>query len=220
MHICTIIVARLYIILIIFNFTPFVLSLLHLHNQRPFLSYTHSHRQNQKSTTKIKNQPQNHPQTPQNQTHPHTDSPTETERSGSALVTDRCAWIDALLVVLGSEFLSPCLDWRSSRRAWIGVLLAVLGSEFQIGVVLGSKFQMEISDRHLNFRCKFQLGSKFQIGAVLLAQIEISESLEQRGLLERSENVGIERSFREDSRTESREWKESLLSGKRGFEIK
>ena len=31
-------------------------------------------------TDKIKNQPQNKPQTPQNQTHPHTDTPTETER--------------------------------------------------------------------------------------------------------------------------------------------
>ena len=63
------------------------------------------------------------------------------------LVADWCAWIGALLVVLGSEFLSPCLDRRSSRRAWIGVLLAVLGSEFQIDAVLGSEFQMEISDR-------------------------------------------------------------------------
>ena len=130
-------------------------------------------------------------------------------------MTDRCAWIDALLVVLGSEFLSPCLDWRSSRRAWIGVLLAVLGSEFQIGAVLGSEFQMEISDRHLNFRWKFQLGSEFQISAVLLAWIEISKSLEQRGVLERSENVGIERSFGEDSRIESCELRESLLSGER-----
>ena len=80
---------------------------------------------------------------------------------------------------------------------------------------------MEISDRHLNFRWKFQLGSEFQISAVLLAWIEISKSLEQRGVLERSENVGIEWSFRKDSRIESRElresseWRESLLSGER-----
>ena len=40
--------------------------------------------------------------------------------------------------------------------------------------------------------------------------------------IERSENVGIERSFREYSRTESREWRERerLMSGERGFEIK
>ena len=40
--------------------------------------------------------------------------------------------------------------------------------------------------------------------------------------IERSEKVGIERSFREDSRIEAPEWreKERLLSGERGFEIK
>ena len=38
--------------------------------------------------------------------------------------------------------------------------------------------------------------------------------------IERSENVGIERGFREDSRTKSREWRERLVSGERGFEIK
>ena len=38
--------------------------------------------------------------------------------------------------------------------------------------------------------------------------------------IERSENVGIERRFREDSRTKSREWRERLVSGERGFEIK
>ena len=38
--------------------------------------------------------------------------------------------------------------------------------------------------------------------------------------IEMSENVGIERSFREDSRIESREWREGLVSEERGFEIK
>ena len=96
---------------------------------------------------------------------------------------------------------SACLDWRSSHCAWIRVLLAVLGSEFQ----------MEISDRRLNFRWKFQLGSEFQIGALLPTWIEILErSLEYRGVLERSEKVGIKRSFKEDSRIESREWRERV----------
>ena len=89
-------------------------------------------------------------------------------------MADRRAWIG----VLGSAFFSSCLDQRSSHRAWIGVLLAVLGLEFQIGVVLGSEFQMEILDRRLNFKWKFQLGSEFQISVVLPAWIEILESLE------------------------------------------
>ena len=38
--------------------------------------------------------------------------------------------------------------------------------------------------------------------------------------IERSENVGTERSFREDSRTESHDLREMLGSGERGFEIK
>ena len=46
-------------------------------------------------TDKIKNQPQNKPQTPQNQTHPHMDTPTEAER------VDRHLW---QIGVLGSEF--------------------------------------------------------------------------------------------------------------------
>ena len=61
-------------------------------------------------TDKIKNQPQNqqqnHPKTPQNQTHPHMDTLTETER------VDRRLW---QIGVLGSE----CLDQHSSHRAWI-----------------------------------------------------------------------------------------------------
>ena len=61
-------------------------------------------------TDKIKNQPQNqqqnHPETPQNQTHPHMDTLTETER------VDRRLW---QIGVLGSE----CLDQRSSHHAWI-----------------------------------------------------------------------------------------------------
>ena len=38
--------------------------------------------------------------------------------------------------------------------------------------------------------------------------------------IERSEKVGIESSFKENSRTESREWREGLVSEERGFEIK
>ena len=179
-------------------------------------------------------------------------------------MTDRCAWIDALLVVLGSEFLSPCLDWRSSRRAWIGVLLAVLGSEFQIDAVLGSEFQMEISDRCAWIGVPLAVvGSAFfsscldrsssrrawigvsdrrrawigvSDGNFRLAfefQMEIStwigvsdrrcapcldRNFKEFGI-ERSENVGIERSFREDSRTESRELRESSVSGERVFAV-
>ena len=131
-----------------------------------FLWYTHPHGQNKKSTTKIKNQPQNqqqnHPETPQNQTHPHMDTLTETERvdrrlwqigvlgskcldqrsthhawirdreSGSACL-DRSAWIDVLLAMLGSEI--ERVDWRLRR-------ISVLGSAlFSSCSLLGSKFQ-------------------------------------------------------------------------------
>ena len=117
-------------------------------------------------TDKIKNQPQNqqqnHPETPQNQTHPHMDTLTETERvdrrlwqigvlgsecldqrsshhawirdrkSGSACL-DRSAWIDVLLAMLGSEI--ERVDWRLRR-------ISVLGSAlFSSCSLLGSKFQ-------------------------------------------------------------------------------
>ena len=97
-HICTVTVALLYIILIISNFAHFSVSLFHLQNQcfhhllLPLI-HTLPQTQNKKSTTKIKNQPQ----TPQNQTHPHTDTPTETERMD---------W---------------CLDWQVDWREEQGV---------------------------------------------------------------------------------------------------
>ena len=116
---------------------------------------------------------------------------------------DRRLW---RIGVLGSE----CLDRHSSHRAWIGVLLAVLGSEtkrvdrhlWRIGV-LGSAFFSSCLDRSSSWRYGPYLDRNFRKFGI-----------------ERSENVGTERSFREDSRTESHEWRERLVSGERGFEIK
>ena len=86
------------------------------------------------------------------------------------------------------------------RRAWIGVLLTVLGSEtkrvdrrlWRIRV-LGSALFSSCLDRRSSRRhapCLDRNFRKFEI--------------------ERSENVGIESSFREDSRTESHEWRERV----------
>ena len=146
-----------------------------------FLWYTHSHGQNKKSTTKIKNQPQNqqqnYPETPQNQTHPHTDTLTETERVDRGLWqisvlglkcldrrSSRHAWIEdresgSALVRIGVLGLE-CLDRRSSRHAWIGDResgsVLVVDRRAWIGVilvVLGSVFFSAL--------CSL-LGSKFQ----------------------------------------------------------
>ena len=76
--------------------------------------------QNQKSTTKIKNQPQ----APQNQPHPHTNTPTETERMNQRMwrigmlgleCLDRRAWIR----VPGLACLDQSSDGIDWRRAWI-----------------------------------------------------------------------------------------------------
>ena len=120
--------------------------------------------------------------------------------------SSRHAWIGVPLAVLGSAFFSSCLDRSSSRRAWIGVSdrrrawIGVSDGNFR----LAFEFQMEIStwigvsDR----RCAPCLDRNFKEFGI-----------------ERSENVGIERSFREDSRTESRELRESSVSGERVFSV-
>ena len=127
-------------------------------------------------------------------------------------MADQRAWIG----VLGSAFFSPCLDQRQRGwidacgglacldwNAWIGVLLAELGSEtervdrclWRIGV-LGSALFSLCLDRCSSRRCAPCLDRNFRKFGI-----------------ERSENVGIESSYREDSRTESREWRE------RGLEV-
>ena len=86
------------------------------------------------------------------------------------------------------------------RRAWIGVLLTVLGSEtkrvdrhlWRIGV-LGSAFFLSCLDRSSSWRYGPYLDRNFRKFGI-----------------ERSENVGIERSFREDSRIAPREWRERV----------
>ena len=83
----------LYIILIISNFAPFFSH--SSSSAKPMPSLSGSSSDAHTPTDKIKNQPQNKPQTPQNQTHPHMDTPTKTER------VDRHLW---QIGVLGSEF--------------------------------------------------------------------------------------------------------------------
>ena len=130
--------------------------------------------------------------------------------SGSACL-DRSAWIGVLLTVLrsetervdrrlwrisvlGSAFFSPCLDRRSSRRAWIGDResgsVLVVDRRAWIGV-LGLALFSSCLDRCSSRRRAPCLDRNFRKFGI-----------------ERSENVGIESSYREDSRTESREWKE------------
>ena len=148
-------------------------------------------------------------------------------------MADRRAWIE----VLGSAFFSPCLDRRQREwigacggsaffspcldqrqrewidacggsacldwSAWIGVFLAVLGSEtermdrclWRIGV-LGSALFSSCLDLCSSRRCAPCLDRNFRKFGI-----------------ERSENVGIKSSYREDSRIESREWRE------RGLEV-
>ena len=178
MHIYTVIVARLYIIIIISNSAPFFFSLLHLHNHHPhhlLLPLIHTLPQTKsKINHKINNKiTQRHHKTKHTHTRTHQRRQREwigtcgrsacldrcsscrtwigDRESGSALMANQRAWIE----VLGSAFFSSCLDRSSSRH------------------------RAPCLDR--NFR-------KFRI--------------------KRSENVGIERSFREDSRIESHEWRE------------
>ena len=127
-----------------------------------------------------------------------------------------CADWRAWIGVLGSAFFLPCLDQRQREwidacggsacldwSAWIGVLLAVLGSEtervdrclWRIGV-LGLVLFSSCLDRCSSRRCAPCLDRNFRKFGI-----------------ERSENVGIESSYREDSRIESREWRE------RGLEV-
>ena len=122
-------------------------------------------------------------------------------------MVDRHAWIGVLLAVLGSEtervdrrfwrisvLGSECLDRRSSRHAWIGdresgsVLVA--DRRAWIGV-LGLALFSSCLDRCSSRHCAPCLDRNFRKFGI-----------------ERSENVGIESSYREDSRIESREWKE------------
>ena len=71
----------------------------------------------------------------------------------------------------------------------------MLESEFQIGAVLGSEFQMEISDQHLdgNFR------SAFEFQMEISAWIGVSNR-HHAPCLDRNfgEEFGIERCFREE----------------------
>ena len=122
-------------------------------------------------------------------------------------MADRHAWIGVLLAVLGAEtervdrrlwqigvLGSECLDRRSSRHAWIGDResgsVLVVDRRAWIGV-LGLALFSSCLDRCSSRRCAPCLDRNFRKFGI-----------------ERSENVGIESSYREDSRTESREWKE------------
>ena len=151
-------------------------------------------------TDKIKNQPQNqqqnHPETPQNQTHPHMDTLTETER------VDRRMW---QIGVLGSECFSPCLDQR--QREWIGVL--------------GSECLDRRSSRHAWIRDResglaLAADQRAWIGIILvmlLARIEISESLEQRGVKMLEQRVVSEKTLEQSLVSGEREaykWREGL----------
>ena len=101
---------------------------------------------------------------------------------------------------------SACLDWRSFRRAWIRDRengSALVADQCAWIGVLGSAFFSSSLDRSSSRRRAPYLDRNFKKFGI-----------------ERSENVGVESSFKEDSRTESREWREGLVSEERGFEIK
>ena len=89
---------------------------------------------------------------------------------------------------------SACLDRRSSRRTWIedresgSTLMADRRACIE---VLGLVFFSSCLDRNSSRRRAPYLDRNFRKFGI-----------------ERSENVGTERSFREDSRTESHEWRE------------
>ena len=121
-HICMVIVAFLYIILIISNFTPFFFSLFSIcktntssvphHLLLPLihtLPQTQINHKNKKSTTKSTT----------DTIKPNT--PIERQRMNWHLQISACgsANIGAWIGVSERSF-SPCLDQSSSRRAWIG----------------------------------------------------------------------------------------------------
>ena len=91
------------------------------------------------------------------------------------------------------------IEVSNRRCAWIGVSdqrcawIEVLDGNFKSAF----EFQMEIS-----------------------AWIRVSDRCRAPYLDLNFREFGIERSFREDSRTESCEWRKSLVSGERGFDIK
>ena len=186
MHICTVTVAHLYIILIISNFAPFFLSLLHLHNQRPFLWCTHSHRQNQKSTTKSTTKSPIDTTKPNTPIHGHTNEDREEwiGTCGGSTCLDRSAWIGVLLVMLGSAFFSSCLDRRSSRRAWIGV------SDWR-------RAWIRVSDGNFRSAFEFQMEISTWIG--------VSNQHRAPCLDRNFREFGIERSFREEWKCWNRE---------------
>uniref|UniRef100_A0A7N2R902 Tubby-like F-box protein n=1 Tax=Quercus lobata TaxID=97700 RepID=A0A7N2R902_QUELO len=82
--------------------------------------------------------------------------------------------------MLGSAFFLPCLD-QSSCRAWIGV-----------------------SNGNLRLAFEFQMKISAWIGVLDRRRAPcLDRNFREEFGIERSENVGIERSFREDSRIES-----------------
>ena len=103
---------------------------------------------------------------------------------------DRCLW---QIGVLGSE----CLDRRSSRCAWIG------DRESGSVLVADQRAWIEVLGLTLFSSCLDWHSSRHRAPC-------LDRNFRKFGK-ERSENVGIESSFREDSRTESREWREREL---------
>ena len=122
-------------------------------------------------------------------------------------MVDRHAWIGVLLAVLGSEtervdrrfwrisvLGSECLDRRSSRHAWIG------DRESGSVLVADQRAWIEVLGSALFSSCLDQCSSRRRAPC-------LDRNFRNFGI-ERSEHVGIESSYREDSRTESREWRE------------
>ena len=99
--------------------------------------------------------------------------------------------------MLGSAFFSSCLDRSSSRHAWIGV---------------SDRCRAWIRVSNGNFRSafEFQMEISTWIGVSNRRRAPCLDRNFREFGMERSENVGIESSFREDSRTESREWRERV----------
>ena len=121
---------------------------------------------------------------------------------------DRRLW---QIGVLGSE----CLDWRSSHRAWIedresgSTLMADRSSSHHAWIGDRENGSALMADRCAWIRV---------LGSVLFSSCLDQRSSRRRAPcldrnfkkfgIERSEKVGIESSFKENSRTESREWRE------------
>ena len=123
--------------------------------------------------------------------------------------SSRRAWIGVLLVVLGSAFFSPCLDWSfkstlvADRCAWIGALLVMLGSEF-LSPCLDRRSSrcawIRVSDRRCawievsdgNFR------SAFEFQMEISTWIGVSDRRCAPCLDRNFRESGIERSFREE----------------------